>query len=319
MKTLPKSLIIASAVIFMLSAVAAPAPRHPLSQITPVDTDLDMEDYAINNLSEISLNNGVGNTGLVLDNYEITDEGRSQSITLDYQNDEWDIENSDLNLNSNELQDSQGPITLGGGEVEIPDGNLQVANNREFIFGSVGGAGLIYDSSPNFPNSPSTMETVALTGGGSRPVSVYIEGNNPDDKFRVMYDSATSGAKPDQVGLSVDGNGNAAVPNGNLDVSGQLSVGSTECGSNQFVNGNGNCVTDDTGTDNQNLGSSRSGDTVSISIDDGSGTSFTDNYEANTDNQDLSNVVGQGNSLSSGQTLDASSGAFRLPVGTDAY
>jgi hypothetical protein len=46
--------------------------------------------------------------------------------------------------------------------------------------------------------------------------------------------------------------------------------------------------TDNTGTDNQNLqATSRSGSTVKIPIEDGSSTTFTDNFEANTDSQDL--------------------------------
>jgi len=36
-------------------------------------------------------------------------------------------------------------------------------------------------------------------------------------------------------------------------------------------------------------------------------------------NPTLSDVVGNGNSINSGQTIDASNGAFRLPVGEDAY
>ena len=49
-----------------------------------------------------------------------------------------------------------------------------------------------------------------------------------------------------------------------------------------------NCITDwpSGGGGNQDLSSSRSGDTVYINITDGSNTSFTDNYEANTNDID---------------------------------
>ena len=46
----------------------------------------------------------------------------------------------------------------------------------------------------------------------------------------------------------------------------------------------------------------------------GDGTCNVDSYEQNTDNQDLSNVVGQGGTLNSGQKIDASSGGFILPT-----
>ncbi|MFT4893049.1 MAG: hypothetical protein ACI8Z7_000844 [Candidatus Nanohaloarchaea archaeon] len=64
-----------------------------------------MEDYAVENLSELRLNDGSGNTALVLNDYKISGEGNAQELILDYQNDEWDLENSDLNLNGGELID----------------------------------------------------------------------------------------------------------------------------------------------------------------------------------------------------------------------
>lgn len=64
-----------------------------------------MENYAVENLSELRLNDGSGNTALTLNDYKISGEGNAQELILDYQNDEWDIENSDLNLNGGELID----------------------------------------------------------------------------------------------------------------------------------------------------------------------------------------------------------------------
>jgi hypothetical protein len=97
-------LLFLSAVALSLTVVAPQPPQsHPLSEITPVDTDLDMEGYKITNLSELKLANGEGFTGLVLEDYSITHEGDAQRLVLDYQNDEWDVENSDINMNDNSL------------------------------------------------------------------------------------------------------------------------------------------------------------------------------------------------------------------------
>lgn len=110
----------------------------------------------------------------------------------------------------------------------------------------------------------------------------------------------------------------------NLHGSEITNIGSLQgCGNNQYVGGDGNCKNDNTIADNQNLGSSRSGDTVTISIDNGNGASFTDNYEANTDRQlddtgASSNVDMNGNSVNNVGSMDGQNG-FQLPTGADAY
>jgi hypothetical protein len=100
-----KILFLASAVaVLSLSAVAPQPPQsHPLSEIVPVDTDLNMSNYNIENVSSVRLNSGIGNPGFLVSGFTITHPGDAQELVLDYQNDEWDIISSNLNLNSNNI------------------------------------------------------------------------------------------------------------------------------------------------------------------------------------------------------------------------
>jgi hypothetical protein len=85
----------------------------------------------------------------------------------------------------------------------------------------------------------------------------------------------------------IDDNDNTVNVNDNLDVSSQLSVGSTPCSGNQFINGNGNCE--------------------------------TDSFEADTtiaDNQGIDDVLSQDNTATN--QLDMSSGTLVVPTG-DVY
>lgn len=109
--------------------------------------------------------------------------------------------------------------------------------------------------------------------------------------IRDYYDPDTTIADDQQLSISghtisLDNGGSVTVPDNyeaNTDAS-------TECSGNDYLAGDGTCN--------------------------------VDSYEADTtiaDNQNLQDVVGRGNSIGSGQTIDASAGAFRLPVGADAY
>jgi hypothetical protein len=72
----------------------------------------------------------------------------------------------------------------------------------------------------------------------------------------------------------------------NLDNNKIVDIGGLQdCSSNQYVGGNGNCQTDsfEANTDSQDIQADRSGDQISLNIDNGSGASFTDNYDPNSD------------------------------------
>jgi len=121
--------------LFLVANVGAQDPRHPLSQIYPIDIDLGMEAQDISNVSQLQLNDGVGGKGLLLEGYSISGEGESQKIVLDYQNDEWDILNSNVNMNGNNItgidtllfesgMKINGSINTSGGDVNLENGSI---------------------------------------------------------------------------------------------------------------------------------------------------------------------------------------------------
>jgi hypothetical protein len=132
----------------------------------------------------------------------------------------------------------------------------------------------------------------------------------------------------------------------NLNSNSLTNIGSLGgCGTNQYLNGDGNCTTDQYDPDSNVVQSisitdhtislSDGGGSVTvpddtipddqalsitghtISLDNGGSVTVPDNTIA--DNQGLSDVLSYGGSAGTGQTVDVSSGAFRLPVGSDAY
>ncbi|PSH01655.1 MAG: hypothetical protein BRC27_01455 [Nanohaloarchaea archaeon SW_10_44_10] len=121
--------------LFLVANVSAQDPRHPLSQIYPIDIDLEMEAQDIRNVSQLQLNDGLGEKGLLLEGYNISGEGESQKIVLDYQNDEWDVLNSNVNMNGNNItgidtllfesgMKINGSINTSGGDVNLENGSI---------------------------------------------------------------------------------------------------------------------------------------------------------------------------------------------------
>jgi hypothetical protein len=97
-------LLVLTVIALSLSAVAPQPPQsHPLSEIAPIDTDLNMSNNMVKNISELQLNNGIGSTGFLIQGFTLTHPGQAQELVLDYQNDEWDIMSSNLNMNSNNV------------------------------------------------------------------------------------------------------------------------------------------------------------------------------------------------------------------------
>lgn len=105
--------------VITIASAAEKEPRHPLSQLTPIDVDLNMSDRSIVNISSIKLNDGtIDGTGLVLDGYTIGDTG--SILKLDVSNGYW------------KFVGGSGDIARfkDNGDVEIPNGNLSVAGTE---------------------------------------------------------------------------------------------------------------------------------------------------------------------------------------------
>lgn len=97
------TVLLAATTLFLIAVAGQPTQSHPLSEIVPTDTDLNMNEYAIGNISQLTLDEGGGSEGLVLDDLTITHESRVQSMVIDPQNDELRIEGGNLNMNDNNL------------------------------------------------------------------------------------------------------------------------------------------------------------------------------------------------------------------------
>lgn len=131
-KTLLLTLIISALIIPAFSAEREP--RHPLSQIHPVDTDFNMSDSRIYNLSSLELNDGtISGTGLVFDDYSIRDEGNNYVFRMDTTSSEFRFEGADLSLSGRKLSNVSQISTSGDGSLEIRDSvnNQDVARFNE--------------------------------------------------------------------------------------------------------------------------------------------------------------------------------------------
>ena len=104
-----------------LATAPAPSQSHPLSEIFPIDQDLNMSNKEVENVSKLKLNSGSEPTGLMLENLTIGTEGGSNTIELDYNKDIWNIVGSNLDLNGNNLT---------AGTIKTKDGNLNVTDNN---------------------------------------------------------------------------------------------------------------------------------------------------------------------------------------------
>lgn len=113
------------------------------------------------------------------------------------------------------------------GNVEIPNGNLKLSTNAA-RWASVG-------DNNGYRIKPSAAD-------------------NPDLVF-----TDTGGTNVETLRLK-DG-GNVKIPNGNLDLSGQLSVGSTECSTGSYIDGDGTCTS--VASETSDLYVDEAGDTMS--------------------------------------------------------
>lgn len=106
-----------------IAAAASSEPRHPLSQIHPIDKELNMSDNRIFNVSQLELNDGtISGTGLVFDDFRIRDSGNNYYLRLDTSNTEWEIEGADLNLTGGTLE-GVGATECGASEALLGDGS----------------------------------------------------------------------------------------------------------------------------------------------------------------------------------------------------
>lgn len=210
----------------MFTVVSGQDPRHPLSQVYPMDVDLNLEGQNIENLTQLRLYED-GGQGLLMEGYTISDEGQAQKIVLDYQNDEWDILNSNLNLNGNNItgldtlqfetgMTINGSINTSGGSVNLDSGSI---NN---VY-SIGGGG----DSINFRDKIDMQNNSIIDSEGDLEIDsgVYIPGGtldmagnniqNPGNVDGVDLDSPGNGLiiTDSKLGIETDAIGNEELNN----------------------------------------------------------------------------------------------------------
>ncbi len=112
--------------------IKQPGQYHNLSEIHPVDTDFNMSDRSIHNISQLRLNDGtVSGTGLVLDDYGIRDAGNNYGFVLDPANELWRVTGSNLDLGGNNITDVNRMHILDSGS-SPGDRMLQVGDDTYF-------------------------------------------------------------------------------------------------------------------------------------------------------------------------------------------
>jgi len=286
--------------MLLISVSAAPQPdqSHNLSEIRPIDIDLNMSEQDIFNVSQFQLDNG-----FILEGNAVRNQGNSQDIIRLKDSGNVGVPNGDIKLSSGNaliLKDqnqfvrhraSDDYIRIGG-----YTGTQIYGTNSDQVIGSFSDNGTVFIPSGDLKLNYNSLKQVGyLQGGGT----LAIDSTGGIDNGKIVLGDSTSGQK----GLVVEGDGEVNIPNGDLDLAGNriANVSAPESGGdavNRTYVQNYADNNDNKGTDDQNLqASSRSGSTVTIPIEGGSSTSFSDNTVP--DDQTLSEVLSSGNSAGS--------------------
>jgi hypothetical protein len=328
-------------------------PTHPLSHITPIDIPFNASQQAVTNVSRLQLSTGTDSTGLVLNDYRIRDPSNSFVYRLNPAEGEFEYLSAGVDLNGNNITQpnvikSEGQnITLRdstnqqdiirakeGGNVSIPSGDLElngnVVENAERLdvnsssndFLSVQGN----YTSPG-PKIPHTLRfddrDLRIWSGDAEATAIRFDNETSNTEIPNNLDvgspTGTGGALDVGGALNTDGNinvnGNRIVDNsdgtvgvgGNLEMNGNSISGlpdsfdSSDAVDKEYVENNDDF---EANTDNQDLsiGNDPSGGgQTTINIDNGASATFTDDFEANTNTQNpINGDLVAGNGLSGG-------------------
>lgn len=167
---------------------------------------------------------------------------------------------------------------LGGGIQTLTQSN---GNVNDTISISSGNTVTIFDNL-----GIDTNASTACTG-----TDTYLSGDGTCET-----DTSGSGSDFDNQTLSIQNewsgtNDNLSITNGNsVLISDNFSKNAVDegCTSTQYLNGNGNCQTDDSGSDNQQLSIDNSSVNHTISLGNGGSVVAWDRFQPDTDTQDLS-------------------------------
>lgn len=220
--------------VFSLASAASQEPRHPLSHIHPTDTDFNMSGYQVFNASSFELQDGLN-----FSSYTVYDQGNLKLLEYDSSNSEWDILNTDLNLNGNTVKNPgllsmQGNIDMNGfniteidtlhfetgmkinGSINTSGGNVDLDNGSiNDVYSIDGGGDAIRFDDVIDMNSNTVRELNNLKFGGGR---AYIVQDTDGENIVIQADD-TTGTRTDY--LVVDPNNTKVkLPNPALDMAG---------------------------------------------------------------------------------------------------
>ncbi len=97
MRPLPAALILAFLVAPAMAA--SPTQSHPLSEVRPMDIDLNMSGQDIFNVTELRMQDG-----FLVTRYEFRDDTNTRVLAFNTSEDRWEVVNSDLDLNDNNIE-----------------------------------------------------------------------------------------------------------------------------------------------------------------------------------------------------------------------
>ena len=260
--------------------------RHPATDQLAFDSG-GIEVLHLTNQKNVEISNGnLKMSGNNIDNVT--------TVNADYLDGD---SGQDIQFSSNNiyLRDTQGTSTLvarDNGNVDIPNGNLDMSKNSINRILEVRYADENNDG--NYFFSQEENGRWALNRDDFRN-AIEVDYSGPV-KLR--------GPASNQDVLIARNNGNLDIPNGNLDVNNQLSVGSTECNTGEYVDGDGSCT-------------SVVGETSGQYVNEG-GDDMTGNLDMN--NNRIGNVSNLDVSTSSEQIASFSSTGidFNQPVSLDS-
>ncbi|MBC5793484.1 MAG: hypothetical protein H8Z69_05640 [Nanohaloarchaea archaeon] len=110
----------------MAAVVSAPAsgPTHPLSQISPIDVDLDMEEQDLFNISELKISHGP-----VFDQNAIRGSGNAPTFVRFKSSGEIEFPGGRLDLRGNGLENISSIGSCGNSELIMGDGSCNPVSN----------------------------------------------------------------------------------------------------------------------------------------------------------------------------------------------
>jgi hypothetical protein len=197
-----------------------------------------------------------------------------------------------MDLNGKSLTDSSGTLSLEGGNVEVPNGNLAVSGNTDGVDLDNPGTAITVNSnqyevadnsiSVTELDTGSTDTRYLNRGGDAMNGDLDVSGGNINDANVVNTDLVQKAGGNADIEFAGGGridirnsnnndiirardNGNVDIPNGNLNVNNQLSVGSTECKTGEYIDGDGTCTSVVAETSAQYV--NEGGDTMTGSLD----------------------------------------------------